>query len=76
MTQLPLPGTFLGTFQQSASDGRKNIFGFGVAAGLGIDWAITPSVFLRGEWEFIGFNHVNDVRPDVQLGQLGIGVRF
>jgi len=76
MTQLPLPGTFLGTFQQSGSDGRKNIFAFGVAAGLGVDWAITPSVFLRAEWEFIGFNHVNDVRPDVQLGQLGIGVRF
>ena len=76
MTQLPLPGTSLGTFQQSASDGRKNIFAFGVAAGLGIDWAITRAVFLRAEWEFIGFTHVNDVRTNLQLGQLGIGVRF
>ena len=70
ITQLPLPGTSLGTFQQLASDGRKNIFAFGVAAGLGIDWAITRAVFLRAEWEFIGFTHVNDVRTNLQLGQL------
>ena len=64
MTQLlPLPGTFLGTFQQSASDGQNNIFVVGVAAGLGVDWAITRAVFLRAEWEFVGFAPVNRPVP-------------
>ena len=75
-TLLPLPGTFLGTFQQSASAGQNNAFVAGFAAALGVDWALTPSVFLRGEWEFVAFAPVNQTRSNVQVGQLGVGVRF
>ena len=71
----PPPGV-PGTFQQSASAGRNNVFGYGVAAGLGVDWAITPAVFLRAEWEYIAFHSVNGTRPTTNTGQVGAGVRF
>ena len=77
MTQLPNPpGPFIGTFQQSASAGQHNVFVAGVAAALGLDWAVTPSVFLRGEWQFIAFAPVNQTRSNVQTGQVGVGLRF
>jgi opacity protein-like surface antigen len=76
-TQLPNPpGPFLGTFQQSASAGQNNAFVAGVAAGVGLDWAATPSVFLRGEWEFVAFAPVNQTRANVQVGHVGVGMRF
>lgn len=75
-TLLPLPGTFLGTFQQAASAGQNNAFTAGFAAALGVDWALTPSVFLRGEWEYVAFAPLNQTRSNIQVGQLGIGVRF
>jgi opacity protein-like surface antigen len=76
MTQLPLPGTSLGTFQQSASSGQNNAFAAGVAAGLGVGWAATPNVFVRGEWEFVAFAPVNQTRTNIQVGHVGAGVRF
>jgi opacity protein-like surface antigen len=76
-TQLPNPpGPSLGTFQQSSSVGRNNVFAAGVAAGVGVDWAVTPGMFLRAEWEYVGFTPVNSTRSNVQIGQLGIGARF
>jgi len=69
----PAPTT---RFQQSSSAGQNNVFAAGVAAALGLDWAITPSVFLRGEWQFIAWSPVNQTRSNVQTGQVGIGVRF
>lgn len=63
-------------FQQSASSGQNNVFVAGVAAALGLDWAVTPSVFLRGEWQFIAFAPVNQTRSNVQTGQVGVGLRF
>jgi len=79
VTQLPSPPGVLGglgTFQQSSSIGQNNVFSAGVAAALGIDWAVTPAVFLRGEWEFVAFAPVNQTRSNVQVGQLAAGLRF
>jgi outer membrane immunogenic protein len=72
---VPPPGV-PGTFQQSASAGRNNVFAVGVAAGLGVDWAVTPAVFLRAEWEYIAYDSVNGTRPTTNTGQVGAGVRF
>jgi outer membrane immunogenic protein len=71
----PVPGD-LGTFFQSASSGQKNVFVGGLATGLGIDWAITPSVFLRAEWEYALFGPVNGTRSNTNVGFVGLGARF
>ena len=78
MTALNPPGPpgGLGTFQQSASSGQNNAFAAGIAAGLGVDWAATPNVFVRGEWEFVAFAPVNQTRTNIQVGHVGAGMRF
>ena len=43
----------------SASSGKTNAIVGGVAAGLGIDWAVTPGMYLRAEWEYVASAPVN-----------------
>jgi len=83
LTQLPLtpspPGGPLGFANltpSSVSTGKDNAFIGGVVAGLGADWAITPSVFLRAEWEFIAWASVNGSRNNTNTAALGVGLRF
>ena len=56
--------------------GKDNAFIGGVAAGLGVDWAITQSLFLRAEWQYLAFGPVGGIRTNFNTGQLGAGVRF
>jgi outer membrane immunogenic protein len=63
-------------FSDSASAGKTNSIVGGVAGGLGVDWAVTPNVFLRAEWEYIAFAPVNGGRINTNTGQAGVGVRF
>jgi outer membrane immunogenic protein len=83
MTQLPLvpspPGGPLGfalLTPSTVTAGKDNAFIGGVVAGIGADWAITPGMFLRAEWEFIAFASVNGARNNLNTANLGIGVRF
>jgi outer membrane immunogenic protein len=76
-TQLqPAPPVFLGTFAQTASAGQNNAFVAGASGAIGVDWALTPTVFLRAEWEYVAFAPLNQTRSNIQVGQLGVGVRF
>jgi opacity protein-like surface antigen len=60
----------------TSTSGKNNAFAAGLAAGLGVDWAVTPSLFLRAEWEYVAFAPINGARPNINTGQLGVGVRF
>ena len=53
--------------------GKDNAFDVGFVAGLGVDWAVAPGVFLRAEWEYVGFSRINGINPSVNLGQIGRG---
>jgi len=48
----------------------------GFVAGLGMDVAVLPNVFLRAEWEYVGFTPVNGIRAGVNTGRVGVGVHF
>jgi outer membrane immunogenic protein len=48
----------------------------GFTVGLGADVAILPNMFLRAEWEFVGFAVVNGIRSTINTGRVGIGVKF
>ena len=41
-----------------------------------MDVAILPNVFLRGEWEYVGFAQVGGIRTNINTGRVGIGVKF
>jgi opacity protein-like surface antigen len=74
----PLAGSTVTAFdtldtQSSSKDGAITA---GFVVGLGMDVAITPNVFLRGEWEYIGFAPISGIRAGLNTGRVGIGVRF
>ncbi|MGE5162778.1 MAG: outer membrane protein [Sphingobacteriales bacterium] len=43
--------------------GKDNAFDSGIIAGLGVDWALTPGIFVRAEWEYIAFLKLNGKTP-------------
>jgi opacity protein-like surface antigen len=48
----------------------------GIVAGLGMDWALLPNVFLRAEWEYAAFGELKGIRPTVNTGRVGVAFRF
>jgi outer membrane immunogenic protein len=58
------------------SDNRNNAVTGGFTTGLGLDVAILPNVYLRAEWEFVGFAQVNGIRSTMNTGRVGLGVKF
>ncbi len=71
-----LNNVYQGTFAQSSSDGRDNVFMGGLLVGVGLDYAVLPNVFLRAEWEYIAWGSVNGIKSALNTGRAGIGVRF
>jgi len=49
---------------------------YGYSAGLGLEAAVLPNVFVRGEWEFIQFGPFSDARANLNALRVGGGVRF
>lgn len=58
------------------SDSKNNAVTAGFLVGLGMDVALLPNVFVRGEWEFVAFAPVNGIRSQLNTGRVGLGVRF
>jgi outer membrane immunogenic protein len=65
---LDLPGT--------VTVGQNGDFVWGYAAGGGIDYLITPAVFVRGEWEYILLRDVKSARVNINTVRTALGVRF
>jgi opacity protein-like surface antigen len=72
----PFPPPFPFDTTQSASSGKTNAVVGGVAAGLGMDWLVTPGMFLRAEWEYVAFAPVGGSRSNFNTGKIGGGARF
>jgi outer membrane immunogenic protein len=58
------------------NNSRDNAYAIGFVGGLGMDVALLPNVFLRGEWEYIAFSPVGGIRSSLNTGRVGIGVLF
>ena len=56
--------------------GKTNAFNAGFVTGLGVDWLITPGVFVRAEWEYTAFASLNGTQARLNTGNLAIGVKF
>jgi opacity protein-like surface antigen len=74
VTDIQNPGGTFGPVTQT--DSKNNAVVGGFTAGLGIDVALLPNVFLRGEWEYVGFAQVSGIRSSINTGRIGIGMRF
>ncbi|MDP2409801.1 MAG: outer membrane beta-barrel protein [Pseudolabrys sp.] len=60
----------------TVTDSRDNAYSGGFVAGLGLDVALMPNVFLRGEWEFVAFSTVGSTRSSLNTGRVGVGLKF
>lgn len=58
------------------SNNKDNAVVGGFTVGLGMDVAVAPNTFLRGEWEYVGFAPVNGIRSGINTGRVAVGVRF
>ena len=68
----PACGSF---FFSNAYDANAQIL-YGLAAGGGVDWALTPNIFLRAEFEWDVFNTPPGILLTVATGRLGAGFKF
>jgi opacity protein-like surface antigen len=62
------------SFANSGSLGNALLYGFTVGGGL--DWALTPNVFLRGEFEFIQFAPIANISVSIVGARVGAGFKF
>lgn len=49
---------------------------FGYVAGLGLDYALTQNLFLRGEFQYIQFGAPDNIRLSASSVRIGAGVKF
>jgi len=62
------------SFPNSASKTDALLYGF--SAGGGVDYALTPNIFVRGEFEFVQFAAIANILATELNGRLGVGLRF
>jgi outer membrane immunogenic protein len=60
----------------SAARGKNGAIAWGLAAGAGFDWEVVQHVFMRAEYEYVGFAAVNDVKVSIHTARVGVGLRF
>jgi outer membrane immunogenic protein len=63
-------------FLFSNSTGQSNALLWGYTVGAGLDWALTPNIFVRGEFEFVQFAPISNIAVSVASGRLGAGLKF
>jgi outer membrane immunogenic protein len=51
-------------------------FYLGYVAGLGLDFALTRNIFLRGEYQYIQFGAPDNIRLNASSIRIGAGVKF
>jgi len=55
---------------------RKNTYSFGLAAGAGVDWALTDNLFLRAEYQIVRFAEIEGTTTTVNTGRVAAALKF
>ena len=55
---------------------KKNVYGFGLAIGGGLEWALTDNLILRGEYQLIRFADVEGTTTTVNTARAAAAVKF
>ena len=58
------------------SAGQNNALLWGYTVGAGLDWALTPNILVRGEFEFVQFAPISNIAVSVATGRVGAGFKF
>ena len=73
LTQQSVPPV---TVTQTLVSQKDNAIAYGANLSLGMDVALLPNVFLRGEYEYIAFAPVSGIRSNVSTFRAGLGAKF
>ena len=73
LTQLSVPPV---TVTQSLVSEKDNAIAYGANLALGMDVALLPNVFLRGEYEYVAFAPVSGIRSNLSTFRAGLGAKF
>ena len=60
----------------SSSEVKNAHFIYGWSAGIGVDMMIMPNIFVRAEFEYVGFTEAQGVKADLGTARVGAGVKF
>jgi outer membrane immunogenic protein len=76
-TTLPLPGTLSGGLGPTTkSENQSGKFIYGYSAGLGLDMALTPNIFVRGEYEYVQFFGLGGLKYYLNTARAAVGLKF
>ena len=70
----PLPPLDIGPDTSGAS--QNGLFTYGAGAGLGMDVALLPNLFLRGEWEYVQLAPLKGTHIQISTVRSGLGLKF
>ena len=73
---LPPVFTPVPSLSQTAGEARANSFVGGWTGGLGMEYCLWGSLFLRGEWEYIKFLKIKDTNVSLNNVRFGVGYKF
>jgi opacity protein-like surface antigen len=63
-------------FSFTNSESNPSTFIYGFSAGGGVDVALTPNIFVRGEFEYLQFARTSEIVASVMSGRLAAGFKF
>jgi outer membrane immunogenic protein len=69
-------GTTCANYDSFSSTGKTSAFLYGFSVGGGLEWAVTPNIFLRGEYEFIQFAEIANITAKINSARVGAGFKF
>jgi opacity protein-like surface antigen len=58
------------------SETQSGVFAYGYSAGIGVDFALIGSLFMRGEWEWVQFAPIKDIKVHTNTARAALGLRF
>ena len=63
-------------FDFSTTTTKDAHFIYGWSAGAGVDILVMPNVFVRAEFEYMGFTEAQGIKVDIGTARVGAGVKF
>ena len=55
---------------------KPTLYSGGYTVGAGLDWALTPNILVRGEFEFVQFAPIFNIAVSMATGRVGAGFKF
>jgi outer membrane immunogenic protein len=63
-------------FSFTNSTGKSSAYIWGYSGGGGLEWALTPNIFARADYEYIQWSPVSKITSHLNIAHLGLGLRF